>query len=759
MSRIASVTIYDTALAKKPSDIFRDKALVKSIVQLSWMGSPESALGTTSVVYKVVSEKGSSAIKCFLDNTSSELESRYAAISKFLSSNKTIPGLHVARFLKEGILVDNTWQPLIEMPWIEGALLYDFLDSQKGNRETLLLIASEFQRVISELNKCGVAHGDLDANNIIISGQQIHFVDYDSLFVPKLRGQSAIEVGNGNYQMPSRTLSHFSSNVGNFSAWAIYVSIVSFALDPVLWNNCSNTRDRLLFKKEDYEKPESSPIFSRLADHPDQRLNALSNYFKSLLSLDPLSVPDLRYSFEQPPRINIDTSESKNTNDKVARTTLSDSVPLKQAPNSRSVHSRLQPADTQQGQQIIQNDLSFTGFGHNTMIARLSVVFAVLAIIICIVRPPQIPCSPLPMVATVLAIIWTEFCFLLICFYTEPFWKRLQRASLCEQATYDSFRDLYAKYEQQILGWEKEREPSKQAYNATKADLLRKRTDVNAQCELQESEIRNQVVCDLALAHNAWKALDEQEADALKQLNKTDLAGLKIQLRILDEDENNEFKKALESEQIAFRENYVKSKRLDKQEVKEISEEMRSFLVAAGIVCPADVTPQSLKRAGKLDPSIQVALLGWRSEIETEAKQKTPTAISPNAELLISQKYAVLKRPLQAEIAEVENTQELFRIAKQRAKDFERKTRERADEQLRAIANRQQNETATIDKSLEQLAQQYILGSREIEEKCSHCYYELANTANALRKANDAVESYSQLNHRKYIRSLFLLKK
>jgi hypothetical protein len=114
-------------------------------------------------------------------------------------------------------------------------------------------LAAKFALMVKDLSVLGVAHGDLQHGNLLVTpGGELKLIDYDGMYVPGLAQLGACEIGHVNYQSPARTMSSWGPYLDNFSAWIIYASLIALAIDPGLWPILHNDGDEaLIFHKDD----------------------------------------------------------------------------------------------------------------------------------------------------------------------------------------------------------------------------------------------------------------------------------------------------------------------------------------------------------------------------------------------------------------------------------------------------------------------------------------------------------------------------
>ncbi|HEY9718545.1 MAG TPA: hypothetical protein V6C69_13825 [Trichormus sp.] len=225
-------------------------------------------------------------------------QKRYAAISKFVQSDElssTVP----FEFIPEGIKVHGNWYPVLKMQWVSGLTLGEFVNRNIGNNVAINLLATCFKSMTLDLRKYGIAHGDLQPDNIIISGDEIRLVDYDGMYVPELSGWSASELGHADYQHPRRGSSFFGPRLDNFSSWVIYTSLKALSRDASLWQRQNCGGDRLLFRRSDFENPDQSSLFKFLLNHDDEILRSCAKNLRRFLSVEPSQVPCLDWEIER----------------------------------------------------------------------------------------------------------------------------------------------------------------------------------------------------------------------------------------------------------------------------------------------------------------------------------------------------------------------------------------------------------------------------------------------------------------------------
>jgi hypothetical protein len=264
------------------------------------LGMPIVTSGQFAYVYKLKSTNGHGdfAVRCFRGYLG-DRDQRYLAIQEHVQS---LPVLCLSdfRYAPEGILVGGQRYPILFMKWIEGPTLDLYVGEMLHRRDVLLHLADEWLRVVSALEASGVAHGDLQHGNVIVEHGQLRLIDHDGIYVPAMSGWSASEVGHQHYQHPHRTAQQFDASLDNFSALVIYLSLLSLAERPTLWQEYHD--ENLLFTKADFQDPSASTLFTKIREIGSEHTR-LADILANAASGPPNAVPCLLELVQAPSRL------------------------------------------------------------------------------------------------------------------------------------------------------------------------------------------------------------------------------------------------------------------------------------------------------------------------------------------------------------------------------------------------------------------------------------------------------------------------
>lgn len=263
-------------------------------------GKPGKGMsGGFSRVYPVNIGSRTFALRCWIRDVG-DAKRRYEKISAYLKQ-VGLPYFVDFEYVSEGILVNGIKYPITRMEWANGLPLRAFIEQNLQNADVFSTVATEFQKMVAALHAHEISHGDLQDGNILLrrNGAQVEIklIDYDSVFVPTLRGypDSGI-VGLPEYQHPQRIagVGQTGEKVDYFSELVIYLSFLSLAEKPELWHQFKDsTGDGLLFSADDFKNPDTSSIFGELEKSSAEvrELAATLKHFcaeTSIGQLDPL---------------------------------------------------------------------------------------------------------------------------------------------------------------------------------------------------------------------------------------------------------------------------------------------------------------------------------------------------------------------------------------------------------------------------------------------------------------------------------------
>ncbi len=260
MSTFPSRGQYQAAV-QNPAIAFRDAALRDCAAECDAQGMPRTYSGGFATTFRMSGNGAAWAVRCFTSPVA-QLATRYGIISSYLA-NVRPDFLVSAALLTDGIRVGAVWHPVIAMQWLSGYTLNSYIEGQLQATSQLIRLRDNLVALAHEMQQGDMAHGDLQHGNVIVSMGRLRLVDYDGIYVPKLRGMPPAEIGHKNFQHPQRSQAHWGPTMDRFSLILLYIGLSALALQPTLWNDFNNG-ENVLFTRRDFAEPNISDLFQQL---------------------------------------------------------------------------------------------------------------------------------------------------------------------------------------------------------------------------------------------------------------------------------------------------------------------------------------------------------------------------------------------------------------------------------------------------------------------------------------------------------------
>lgn len=298
----ATVTITDLVKAIRQSSLRLDKLRhLRPVFQTAGSTDPVMVSAGFSAVFKMRDQSTGrlSAVKCFLQITA-DRKDRYQRIQEHFRGKKHPWLLDFSYFDAElsvtpqGRTADLLC-PVLLMTWQEGPTLGASLGKlcQARDKRTLHAFSQTWGALAQEMMSLGFAHGDLKADNIIVSGGgNFVLVDYDSMFVPTLAGRSAADLGGPSFQHPKRRPQDFGLHIDHFPMLVLGINLRALATDPEAFGR-NLDGDHLLFRQRDFQNPDQSAIFQKLLAQGDPWLASATRALATSCRSTKLDIADI----------------------------------------------------------------------------------------------------------------------------------------------------------------------------------------------------------------------------------------------------------------------------------------------------------------------------------------------------------------------------------------------------------------------------------------------------------------------------------
>jgi hypothetical protein len=281
---------YNEAV-QNPRLCFSDAELRTGAVTSLPSGLPKVVSGNFATVYQIKCTRRMWAVRCFRREITDQ-QMRYRAIDEHLRK-LSLPYFVGFDFLPQGIRTGGQWYPVVKMEWITGQSLDQYVQANLDRPDVLLGLAREWLAMTQALERAQVGHGDLQNGNVLVVAGVLRIIDYDGMYVPTLAGRPSNELGHPDFQHPARSGADFGPHLDRFSAWVVFSSLLALSLAPYLWEVLQAGGDRLLFSRDDFAAPKTSPALTALRQSGSVELERLADELTANLRGPPRQVRPL----------------------------------------------------------------------------------------------------------------------------------------------------------------------------------------------------------------------------------------------------------------------------------------------------------------------------------------------------------------------------------------------------------------------------------------------------------------------------------
>jgi hypothetical protein len=278
VTQYPDIRAYHTAVQHSATAFTLPSLREAQFAQDDW--GPVLASGRSAVVFQATMQNGSTrAVRCYTRQEASSRE-RYAQLAGYVADNQLTAYVADVIWHEEGIELDNRRWPVLEMDWIEGRILDEYVAYlvETSRVSALGTLADRWRDLVRTLQAADFAHGDLQHANVIVGDHgKLRLVDLDGAWIPLFSTLSPPdEIGHENYQHPGRTAATGWGPLGDtFSALVIYLSLVALWKEPGLWMALYKG-DNLIFEQSDFRAPFETDAWKQLARIEDPTVQALA---------------------------------------------------------------------------------------------------------------------------------------------------------------------------------------------------------------------------------------------------------------------------------------------------------------------------------------------------------------------------------------------------------------------------------------------------------------------------------------------------
>lgn len=700
---------YQEAM-QNPRLALSDNELQLADVAKDTLGLPRPISGGFASVYKLICAQRTWAVRCFLKEFKDQNQ-RYSEISKQLASSKFEFATHF-EFVEKGIRVYSQWYPIVKMEWIQGESLSRFIELNLNQPQKLVSLGQDIVEIGRMLNQVGMAHGDLQHGNIIVSNGKPKLIDYDGMFVPAFKGWRTHEAGHPNYQL-QRNDSDFGPGLDNFSVWVIYLSLRAISILPNLWDEFKGGDECLILRRADFDNPSQSRVLQKLKKSQNDELKNITTSFLSLLSLPPLKIPMIN------PKSPIVTSpvvlhgadwindhvEPKNLHNPVSNSSLHAilakidqiSLPSDKFPNAiKSVGIKptpwplstnipiypvkpsiltspppfpvFQPPPAKFKKRVIPMDSS------HKIIAAIAHIFLVPAPLL--IGLGVVNGATGAGIFTVVFFITSGLFLLTGAISYATWWGVLEIKRRKEEANinqdFEQERVDHMNLEREHIDFHTRSFNKNQTKANAAYDILVEEYKADFILLKGEADKRRRSAKDAGKRYKDAEKKWKEECDSARKsydADKSELGLLKIEIDASKQKYESDYKDLLQAERERQRVAHLKQHLIENAVIDGIGAKRKQKLKENNVVTAYDVTKKRIMRISGFNEGLANNIISWRrDQIETSFIFRTVNAIQSNEMKDLQSKYQILQNAIQQKLIEAE--QKLLKISQEAGKSL-----------------------------------------------------------------------------------------
>jgi serine/threonine protein kinase len=232
-----------------------------------------SYLGSFCIVLPYIVANEKYAIRCWRclePKLKEKITSRAKIVSEELQK-LSLPYFIDYKYYEKGMITEKGCQPIVVMNWIDAPKLKNYIFDNLYELNALKELAFSFKQIMKDLHIRNISHGDLQPGNVLIKNNQIIFIDYDTMYIPRLQGEKDDIRGLPGFQHETRFSNEYlTPKADYFSELVIYLSILALSKHPQLWFELNMEKTKtLLFSPQDIDSRGESEIFYFLKQDSD----------------------------------------------------------------------------------------------------------------------------------------------------------------------------------------------------------------------------------------------------------------------------------------------------------------------------------------------------------------------------------------------------------------------------------------------------------------------------------------------------------
>ena len=231
-------------------------------------------------------------------------EGRKMAMRVYMRQHRNLRAIYGENYYPKELLVnasDSAYglADVVLCDWYEGVSLQSKIEEWHANPAKMAALLQMFEEFALSLLREEWAHGDLKPENIILSNDGLHLIDFDARYREGFTADECVEIGTTQFQHPLRERSDFGRDIDDYPIALITTALAAMTLDgsigrEIPYSDYLLIRPSLAVEDRDDNLHKIEALFAERGDVRHYRI-------AKLLHSKRLSLPQLKNLLEARP--------------------------------------------------------------------------------------------------------------------------------------------------------------------------------------------------------------------------------------------------------------------------------------------------------------------------------------------------------------------------------------------------------------------------------------------------------------------------
>jgi hypothetical protein len=260
-------------------------------------------------VRPIYKEGSNDILQCSIGNSAIIFEvmceGRKMAMRVYMRPHRNLRAIYGERYYPKELLInasdtDYGLADVVLCDWYEGVSLQSKIEELHNKPTKIEALSKMFEKFAISLLNERWAHGDLKPENIILSPDGLHLIDFDAIYREGFTPDDCEEIGTQQFQHPLRNKYNFCREIDDYPIALITTVLAALSLDSslgskILANDYLLINPRLAIEGKDAMLERIERLF---AEHGDVRHYRIAKLLRS----PNLALPQLKNLLESTPQ-------------------------------------------------------------------------------------------------------------------------------------------------------------------------------------------------------------------------------------------------------------------------------------------------------------------------------------------------------------------------------------------------------------------------------------------------------------------------